>query len=48
MDWDIGQALHRAKMTGKAPAVALVVGEKDARYLKRWNWWLKMLVSQCL
>ena len=31
----IGQALYYAKITGKAPAVALIVGEKDARYLKR-------------
>ena len=31
----IGQALFYSLMTGKEPAVGLIVGEKDARYLKR-------------
>ena len=31
----IGQALFYALMTGKEPAVGLIVGAKDARYLKR-------------
>ena len=31
----IGQALFYALMTGKEPAVGLIVGEKDTRYLKR-------------
>ena len=31
----IGQSLYYAKMTGKKPAIALIVGERDARFLKR-------------
>ena len=31
----IGQSLYYALMTGKKPAVALIIGEKDKRYLKR-------------
>jgi len=31
----IGQSLYYGYMTDKKPAVALIVGEKDARYLKR-------------
>ena len=31
----IGQSLYYALMTAKKPAVALIVGEKDKRYLKR-------------
>jgi len=31
----IGQALFYSLMTGKEPAVGLIVGEKDTRYLKR-------------
>ncbi|MEA3227691.1 MAG: hypothetical protein U9P38_01330 [Campylobacterota bacterium] len=31
----IGQALFYAQMTGKDPAIGLIVGEKDTRYLKR-------------
>lgn len=31
----IGQSLYYAEMTNKKPAVALIVGKKDQRYLKR-------------
>ncbi len=31
----IGQALYYADMSGKKPAVALICGKKDKRYLKR-------------
>lgn len=31
----IGQSLYYAEMTGRKPAVGLIVGEKDARYLRR-------------
>jgi len=31
----IGQSLYYGYMTDKKPAVALIVGEKDKRYLKR-------------
>jgi hypothetical protein len=31
----IGQALFYAQMTNKKPAVALIVGKKDKKYLKR-------------
>ena len=31
----IGQALYYAYMTNKKPAVGLIVGKKDKRYLKR-------------
>ncbi len=31
----IGQSLYYGYMTGKKPAIALIVGKKDARYLKR-------------
>ena len=31
----IGQSLYYAQMTGKNPAVGLIVGSKDKRYLKR-------------
>ena len=33
----IGQSLYYAYMTGKKPAVALICGKKDKRYLKRLN-----------
>ncbi len=33
----IGQALYYAHVTKREPAVALIVGEKDERYLKRLN-----------
>ena len=33
----IGQSLYYAEVTGKKPGVALIVGEKDKRYLKRLN-----------
>lgn len=33
----IGQSLYYAEMTNKKPAVALIVGKKDQRYLKRIN-----------
>lgn len=41
VDWDykwaesIGQSLYYAKMTGKQPAVLLILGPKGERYLKR-------------
>ena len=31
----IGQSLFYAQMTGKEPAVGLIVGDKDSRFLKR-------------
>jgi len=31
----IGQALYYAQMTGRDPAVGLIVGKNDERYLKR-------------
>ena len=31
----IGQSLFYAEMTGKKPAIGLIVGKKDARYVKR-------------
>ena len=31
----IGQSLYYAHMTGKEPAVGLIVGENDSRFLKR-------------
>jgi len=31
----IGQSLYYAKMTDKKPAVALIVGEKDNRFIQR-------------
>ena len=31
----IGQALFYAQMTGRAPAVALIAGKKDGRYIRR-------------
>jgi len=31
----IGQSLYYAEMTGKKPAIGLIVGEKDTRYLRR-------------
>lgn len=33
----IGQSLYYAEMTNKKPAVALIVGKKDQRYLNRIN-----------
>jgi hypothetical protein len=33
----IGQSLYYAEMTNKKPAVALIVGEQDQRYLNRIN-----------
>lgn len=41
VDWDykwaesIGQSLYYAEMTGKKPAVLLILGPKSDRYLKR-------------
>ena len=31
----IGQSLYYSDVTGKSPAVALIVGKKDKRFLKR-------------
>jgi hypothetical protein len=31
----VGQSLFYAQMTKKKPAIGLIVGEKDGRYLKR-------------
>lgn len=33
----IGQALYYSKMTGKAPAVLLIVGDRDEKYLDRFH-----------
>jgi hypothetical protein len=33
----IGQSLYYADVTGKIPAVGLIVGKKDKRFLKRIN-----------
>jgi hypothetical protein len=33
----IGQSLYYAEMTDKKPAIGLIVGEKDKRYLRRIN-----------
>jgi len=31
----IGQSLFYAEMTGKKPAIGLIIGKKDAKYVKR-------------
>jgi len=33
----VGQSLFYAEMTGKKPAIGLIIGDKDQRHLKRLN-----------
>ncbi|MAD41917.1 MAG: hypothetical protein CL623_05945 [Arcobacter sp.] len=39
----VGQSLYYAQMTNKKPAIALIVGSKDERYVRRLNTLAKKL-----